>query len=96
MIPNDVPAVFGAVDDSEQFRIIRTNGSSFGQRLEVDHLVPELLAEQQQRDALHAARLDQRQRFEELIERAEAAGEDGDGLGAQQEVDLAGSQSSES
>ena len=46
-------------------------------------------AEQQQRDALHAAGLDQRQRLEELVERAEAAGEDRDGAGAQQEVDLA-------
>ena len=50
---------------------------------------PELLAEQDDRHALHAAGLDQRQRLEELVQRAEAAGKHRDRLGAQEEVHLA-------
>ena len=57
--------------------------------LEVDHPVPIIAAEQQDRQRPHLAGLDQGQQLEHFVERAEAAREDSDCARAQQEVHLA-------
>ena len=68
---------------------MRRDHAFLGEALEIDHPAPEVAAEQQDRQRPHLAGLDQRQQLEHLVERAEAAGEDRDRAGAQQEVHLA-------
>ena len=73
----------------DEVEVVRRDHAFLDQRLEIDHAVPELLAEQQDRQRPHLAGLDQRQQLEHLVERAEAAGEHRDRARAQQEVHLA-------
>ena len=67
---------------------MRRDHAFLDQRLEIDHAVPEVAAEQQDRQRPHLAGLDQGQQLEHLVERAEAAGEHRDRARAQQEVHL--------
>src|SRR5581483_5437924 len=61
-----------------------------GERVEVDHFLPVLRAEEHDGERLpHLVRLHQRQDLEELVERAVAAGEDDDRLGEVHEPELA-------
>jgi hypothetical protein len=58
------------------------------QEVEVDRASPPVLPDQHDRDRLDLARLHQRQRLEQLVERAEAAGEGDHRAGTQQEVEF--------
>ena len=57
--------------------------------MKVDHAVPIVPVVEDDRNLLHAAGLAERQGVEQLVERAEAAGEDDQRLRPQQEVHLA-------
>src|SRR3546814_10640168 len=61
---NDFPCIFGRFDEVEKVQVLWTDHAFIGKRLEIDHPVPELLTEKQDRNRLHLARLDQCQRFE--------------------------------
>ena len=77
---------FGVVD---QFQVFVVDHAFVGQVLEVDDRVPIFAAVEDDGDLLHAARLAEAERVEQLVERAEAAGEDDERGGAQDEVELA-------
>ena len=65
----------------EKIEVARADRAIFHQRVEINHLVPVLGAKQHDRHALAClARLDQRQDFEQLVERTEAAREQDDAL----------------
>src|SRR3546814_13480232 len=59
---NDFPCIFGRFDEVEKVQVLWTDHAFIGKRLEIDHPVPELLTEKQDRNRLHLARLDQCQR----------------------------------
>src|SRR3546814_6125263 len=71
---NDFPCIFGRFDEVEKVQVLWTDHAFIGKRLEIDHPVPELLTEKQDRNRLHLARLDQCQRFEGFVEFTKAAG----------------------
>ena len=88
-VGHEVPGSGRVLAPVEQLEVARRDHAFLGKRLEIDHPGPELAAEQQDRQRPHLAGLDQGQRFEEFVERAEPAGEHRDRPGAQQEVHLA-------
>src|SRR5690606_10556715 len=59
-----LPRVLGGLAPADQLEVARRDHPFAGERAEVDHPCPELLAEQQERDRFHLAGLDQRQRLE--------------------------------
>ena len=84
-----IPGFLGIFAPAEQIEILPGYRSFVGQRLEIDDTRPEILAEQEDRHRLHLAGLDEREKFEKFIECAEAAREDRNRLGAQEEMHLA-------
>jgi len=84
-----VPRFLRRLDPGQQVEVRRRDHAFVGQRLEIHHPRPELAPEQQHRDRLHLAGLDQRQQFEHLVERAEAAGKYGQRPCPKQEMHLA-------
>ena len=87
-LPDDVPGFVGRLGVAEQVEVVVVDRAFVGQELEVDDLLPVLAAEEDDRDVLHAAGLAQRERLEQFVERAEAAGKHDQGLRPQQEVQL--------
>ena len=83
------PGLFGRLAPGDQLEVRGRDHAFARQRAEIDHPGPELLAEQQHRDRLHLAGLDQRQQLEHLVERAEPAREHRHRPRAHQEVHLA-------
>src|SRR3546814_12042381 len=65
---NDFPCIFGRFDEVAKVQALWTDHAFIGKRLEIDHPVPELLTEKQDRNRLHLARLDQCQRFEGFVD----------------------------
>src|SRR5262249_41732918 len=77
----------GSVEESD---VAGADGAIFRQRVEVQHLVPVARAEEHDGHAfLHLARLPQGEHLEELVEGAEAAGEQHDRLREIYEPELA-------
>lgn len=74
MFGNDPPGVISRFSEMQKIHILRRDGAEIRQKLEIDHGSPEFLAEQDERNGLHALRLDQGQRFEKFIERAKPPG----------------------
>ena len=88
-VRNDPPRLIRRLDKLEEIEVARTDHALLDQRLEIDDALPELLAEQHDRDRLDLAGLDQRQQLELFVERAEPAREHRHRARAQQEVHLA-------
>src|SRR5450755_3538437 len=82
------PGLLGGLDEMEQLQVERTDHARLDEQVEVDQPGPELAAEQQDRPASGLAGLDQRERLEQLVERAEAAREAHQCDRAHQEVHL--------
>jgi hypothetical protein len=79
---NDIVGLIDAIGAVEQFDISGTDGAVFHQSVQVQDLVPVLCPKQHDRHAfLHLARLHQGKDLKELVERAEAAGEQHHRLG---------------
>src|SRR3546814_1845366 len=47
---NDFPCIFGRFDEVEKVQVLWTDHAFIGKRLEIDHPVPELLTEKQDRN----------------------------------------------
>src|SRR3546814_9523364 len=77
MLAKIVPGLLGGLDYMEQVEVVGGDGSFLDEPVEAHHSIPEVSAEQNDRQRLHLAGLDERQEFEAFVERAEAAGEDG-------------------
>lgn len=84
-----LPRLFGALDEAEEPGVAGADHAGVDQVLEVDQLFPELAPEQQDRPRAALAGLDQRQRLEQFVEGAEAAGEAHQRDAAHHEVHLA-------
>jgi hypothetical protein len=83
--PLNLAGVFGIAEN----RAVRVADHALGtQEVEVDRPTPPGFADQHDRDRPDLARLHQRQRLEQLVEGAEAAGEGDQRAGAQQKVEL--------
>src|SRR3546814_8657929 len=89
MLAKIVPGLLGGLDYMEQVEVVGGDGSFLDEPVEAHHSIPEVSAEQNDRQRLHLAGLDERQEFEAFVERAEATGEDGYRPRAKQEVHLA-------
>lgn len=87
-IADNLPCGFGCIDEADQVDVVGGDCTELGECVEIDDLAPEGFAEKDQRQAGHAAGLDQGQAFEKFVERAETAGKNGDGLGTQHEMHL--------
>ena len=83
------PGFLGGLDEAEQLQVERADHAGLDQQVEIDQPGPEIAPEQQHRAAPRLAGLDQRQRLEQFVERAEAAGETHQRHRAHQEVHLA-------
>ena len=69
--------------------VFRRDHAFGGQIVEIDGMMPEFGAEENDRHLLHPASLHQRQRFKQFVQRAEAARESRDCLGTHEEMHLA-------
>src|SRR5438105_248525 len=69
------PCLVGGLDEAEQLEVERADHAGLDEHVEVDEPGPEVAPEQQHRAAPALAGLDQGQRLEDLVERAEAARE---------------------
>ena len=73
----------------EEVEVARADRAVFHERLEIDHVVPVFGAEEHDRHALaRLVRLDERQDFEQLVERAKTARKQDDRLGEVDEPEL--------
>ena len=75
--------------EPEQLAVLAVDDALVDQEVEVDRAPPVVLADQHDRHRLDRARLDEGQHLEQLVERAVAARERDQRLGAQQEMQLA-------
>lgn len=85
---DDRPAFLGGFRVLEEVEVLRRYNAVFGQFREINDVFPKFATEKNDRQMLHSFGLAERQRFEEFVEGAEAAGERDERLGAQEEVQL--------
>src|SRR5262245_47416175 len=70
-----LPGFFGGLDVRDERHILRVDHAFVGEVAEVDGVLPELPPEEQNGERLHLERLNERQRFEQLVEGSIAARE---------------------
>ena len=63
-----LPGFFGRLHKTDEFEILTGDHAEMGQVLEVDDLIPEPAAEEDDREGVLLAGLDERQGLEEFIE----------------------------
>ena len=86
----DAESLCGIVGELEQTEILARDGPPLYESVEVDDVVPILASIQQDGDApAYLARLHEREQLEQLVERAEPAGEDHQRQGGRHEPPLA-------
>ena len=73
----------------EKVEVAGGNNAVFDEFREINDAFPEFATEKDDRQMLHSLGLAKRQRFEEFVEGAEAAGERDERFGAQKEVEFA-------
>jgi hypothetical protein len=86
---DDLPDLFGRFREIDEVEVLGGDDALVGEGGQVDDAVPEGAADEDDGNPLHLVGLDQRQRLEQLVERAESAGEGDERLGAHEEMHLA-------
>ena len=86
---DEFPSLLGCFREVEQGQIVRCNQAFFNQQCPVDEAFPVGAAHQDDGDVTRFPGLQQCQRFEEFVQRAESPGKDHQRPGAKEEVHFA-------
>src|SRR5271169_94547 len=89
VVHDRIPRVGAALGPGNEAQILGRDPALVDEELPVDELLPVRAAHEDDRDAFHLPRLDERERLEELVQRAVAAGERDERAGSHEEVHLA-------